>query len=451
MFFYFIVGFNMFPLLYPCYKAYKRTDLNLFDFLMFFEAAFFLFIPAFKEIEPDGEVLFRYFIIYTSFNYLLLATSYLVERYGADSILNITGYLSKYKDFRLNLLGQILLFLSMIAIFMLYLPTQALVLRFEGVRGVQTYSQSTVYLLLGALYFVVRIIISLIIVSDFINHRKNIFNIVLFAFFVVLALLGVRRDLIFSLLVFLVILYAMRREFFNRKFIIVAASIGLFLLTVYFPFYNIIRISPVKFNPNSPIESVIEIADYGLENYDNKIDNASESTNKRSLGLYNAFYLAIEKQPDWQWGKVTAAFIDSAIPRFLHPGKGNRGGGMITRAIGVNTDIADSALLTGVCEFGIWGGVYAALLFLIVFMVYNFYAKLLTVHTSSLLISVYIMFSLFGMCWNVEVLITAFFSWFFSSIPIIFALYIIERFGIMEVEIKGYDELKDNELCIYSQ
>lgn len=451
MFFYFIVGLNILPLLYPCYKVYRKLELNLFDFLMFFDAAFFLFIPAFKEIESDGEVLFRYFIIYSSFNYLLLAISCFVERYGSDSILNITGYLSKYKDFRLSLFGKILVLLSLVVIFMVYLPTQALVLRFEGVRGVQTYSQSTIYLLLAALYFVVRIIISLVIVSDFIHHRKNTFNIVLFAFFVVLALLGVRRDLIFSLLVLLIILYAMKREAFNRKFAISAVSIGLFLLVFYFPFYNIIRLSPVKFNPNSPIESVVSIVDYGLENYDKKIGNASESTDKRSLGLYNAFYLAVEKQPEWQWGKITLAFIDTAIPRFLHPGKGDEAGNIITRAIGVNTDIADSALLTGVCEFGIWGGVYAALLFLIVFMVYNFYAKLLTVHTSSLLISVYIMFSLFGMCWNVEVLITAFFSWFFSSIPIIFALYIIERFGIMEVEIKGYDELKDNELCIYSQ
>ena len=451
MFFYFIVGFNILPLLYPCYKAYRKQELNLFDFLMFFEAVFFLFIPAFKEIEPDGEVLFRYFIIYSSFNYLLFAISYFVERTGTTSVLNITKYLGRYKDFRVNLLGQILLLLSMMVIFLVYLPTQALVLRFEGVRETQTYAQSTIFLLLAALYFVVRIIISLLIVSDFIHHRKNVFNIVLFAFFVVLALLGVRRDLIFSLLVFLIILYAMRREAFKRKFVIVSASIGLFLLVVYFPFYNIIRFSPVKFNPNSPIESVVAIVDYGLENYDKKIGNASESTDERSLGLYNAFYLAGERQPEWQWGKVTVAFMDTAIPRFLHPGKGNGGGDMITRAIGLNTDIADSALLTGVCEFGIFGGIYAALLFLVVFLVYGFYAKLLTVYTSSLLIPVYIMFSLFDMCWNVEVLITAFFSFFFSSIPMIIVLYAVERFRIIEAVVENDDEQKENELCAYSR
>ena len=451
MFFYFIVGFNLLPLLYPCYKMHQKADLNLFDFLMFFEAVFFLFIPALKEIEPMGEVLFGYFIIYSSFNYLLFAISYFVERSRTSSILNITKYLSGYKDFRLSLLGKILLLLSMSMIFMVYLPTQALVLRFEGVRGVQTYTQSTIYLLLAALYFVVRIIISLIIVSDFVHHRKNVFNMILFAIFFVLALLGVRRDLIFSFLVFLIILYSMRRELFNRRFALVSVGVGVFLLIVYFPFYNIIRSSPVKFNPNSPIKSVMEIVDYGMENYDNKIDDASESTDKRSLGLYNAFYLAVEKQPEWQWGKITAAFVDTAIPRFLHPSKGNEGGDMITRAIGLNIDIADSALLTGVCEFGILGGVYATLLFVVVFMVYSFYAKRLTIYTSSLLIPIYIMFSLFDMSWNVEVLITAFFSWFFSSIPMIIILYIVERFGIIEVEMKNDNGQKENKLCVYSQ
>lgn len=451
MFFYFIVGFNLLPLLYPCYKMYRKSDLNLFDFLMFFEAAFFLFIPAFKEIEPEGEVLFRYFIIYSSFNYLLFAISYFLGRFRTSSILNITKYLAQYKDFRMSLLGQILLLISLVVIFMVYLPTQALVLRFEGVRGVQTYSQSFIYLLLAALYYVVRIIISFVIVSDFIHHRKNIFNIILFVFFVVLALLGVRRDLIFSLLVFLLVLYSMRREVFNRKFVIVAASVGLFLLMVYFPFYNIIRNSPVKFNPDNPVQSVVEIVDYGLENYDKKIDNANESTDKRSLGLYNAFYLAVEKQPEWQWGKLTVAFIDAAIPRFLNPDKGKGSGDMITRAIGLNTDIADSALLTGVCEFGLLGGVYAVLLFWVVFMVYGFYAQLLTVYTSSLLIPIYIIFSLFNMCWNVEVLITAFFSWFFSSIPMIIILYIVERFGIITIKTESDFGQKDNELCASSR
>lgn len=440
MFFYFIVFVNLLPLVLPCYKVYKRVDLNLFDFLMIFEAVFFLFIPLLKEVEPEEKTLLRYFIIYSSFNYLLLSISYFVDKTSKNSILNITRYLSRYKDFKISLMGQVLIFLSMIAIFIFYLPTQALVLRFEEVSGGKTYAQSTFFLLLAALYFVVRIIVSLIIVSDFINNRKNIFNIILFVFFVLLALLGVRRDLILSLLVFLIILYSMNREMFNRKFVIISLCIGLFLLIVYFPFYNIIRRSPVIFDSNSPVESVVEIMNYGIENYDKKIDNANESTDKRSLGLYNAFYMAVEKNPEWSWGSVTVSFIDMAIPRFLNPNKGTGKKDIITNVLGVNYDIADSVLLTGVCEFGIWGGLYAALLFLVVFVMYSLYSNILVIYTSSLLIPVYIMFSLFNMCWNVEVIMTAFFSYFFSSIPMIIILYIIEKFQLIVVTLKEKTE-----------
>ena len=432
MFFYFIVLINLLPLFYPINKVYRRYDLNLFDFLMFFESVFFLFIPAFKEMEHDAEPLFRYFVIYTSFNYLLFFISYLIDKFDVGSILNITKYLSQYKDFKVGIIGQIFLFASLIVIFIYYLPSQALVLRFEGVRGVQTYAQSSIYLSLSALYFLVRILISLIIVSDYISNRRNLFNIALFVFFVVLALLGVRRDLIFSLLVFLIILYSMKRDVFSRKFLIISLCVGIFLLIVYFPFYNIIRISPVIFDPAKPLESLVEIVNYGLDNYDGKIDNAAESTDKRSLGLYNAFYKAVEKNPEWNWGTITCSFIDMAIPRFLNPNKGIHMN-LITQSIGVNTDIADSVLLTGVCEFGILGGIYAIFLFLIVFIIYSFYSNLLFLYTSSFLIPIYIVFSLFNMCWNVEVIPTAFFSWFFSSIPMILLLYIFERFQIFEV------------------
>lgn len=434
MFFYFITLVNLWPLAFLCFKVYRRADLNLFDFLIIFEAIFFLFIPAFKEIEPEEEPLFRYFIVYSSFNYLLWGISYFIDKSGRYSILNITRFLSRYKDFKINLMGQVLIFLSMIAIFIFYLPTQALVLRFEESRGIQTYAQSSVFLLLAAVYFVVRIIISLIIISDFINKRKNIFNIILFAFFILLALLGVRRDLIFSLLVFLIILYGMKREIFNRKFVIISLCIGLFLLVVYFPFYNIIRLSPVIFDTNRPVESVVEIMDYGIKNYDDKIDNASESTEKRSLGLYNAFYMAVEKNPEWNWGAITISNIDMAIPRILNPNKKVKD--IVVNSLGVNSDIADSVLLTSVCEFGLLGGLYAALIFLIVFVMYSLYSDILVTYTSSLLIPVYIMFSLFNMCWNVEVIMTAFFSYFFSSIPMIIFLYLIERFQFIVVTMK---------------
>ena len=246
MFFCFIVLVNLLPLTIPLFKVYYRKDLNLFDFLMVFEAVFFLFIPMFKEIKSDDEILFRYFIIYTTFNYLSWSIGYLVDRLGRDTMLNITRYLSRYKDFEINKTGQILLLLALIVIFAYYLPTQSLVLRFGQSRAVLSYSQSSIYLLLGAMNFIVSIIISLVIVFDFFNNRKNIFNIILFTFFIIIALLGVRRNLIFSLLVFFVIIYSVRRDLFNRKFIIILSCATSFLLLIYFPFYNITELSQVK-------------------------------------------------------------------------------------------------------------------------------------------------------------------------------------------------------------
>lgn len=432
MFFYFILLINILPLLYPLYKIYKRKDLNIFDFLIVFQAIFFLFIPAVKDIETNDEVLFRYFVIYSSFNYLILGISRYTDKRNLESIVNMTRYLSRYSDFKIGILGQILLLLSLVVIFVYYLPTQALVLRFEETTGIRTYAQSTIYLFLAALYFVVRLLVSLIIVADYVNHRFNLINIFIFVVFVILALLGVRRDLIFSLLVFFIILYSLKRDAFNVRFTIISLCIGFFVIAVYFPFYNIIRSSPIKFTTHSPIKSVVEIVDYGLANYNNKIEKAEESTDKRSLGLYNAFYKAIEKNPEWNWGSITCSFIDMAIPRFLNPNKGGSGD-LITRSIGVNTDIADSVLLTGVCEFGIFGGLYAVFLFLTVFIIYSLYSNLLVTYTSSFLIPVYIVFSLFDMCWNVEVIPTALFSWFFSSIPMILILYLLERFRVLEV------------------
>ena len=438
MFFCFIVFVNLLPLTIPLYKVYYRKDLNLFDFLMVFEAVFFLFIPLFKEIKSDDEILFRYFIIYTTFNYLSWSIGYLVDRLGRDTMLNITRYLSRYKDFEINKTGQILLLLALIVIFAYYLPTQSLVLRFGQSRAVLSYSQSSIYLLLGAMNFIVSIIISLVIVFDFFNNRKNIFNIILFTFFIIIALLGVRRDLIFSLLVFFVIIYSVRRDLFNRKFIIILSCATSFLLLIYFPFYNIIRISPVIFDTNRPVESVIDIINYGIDNYDSKIDDASDSTDKRSLGLYNALYKACEKKPECQWGTITISFIEKAIPRFISPNKASveGGGDIITKSLGTNKDIADSVLLSGVCEFGAFGGFYAAFMFLFVFIMYSLYSRIIEICTSSVFVPVYIVFYLFNICWNVEVLMTSFFSWFFSSLPIIVILYMFEKYHLIEVKMK---------------
>ena len=147
MFFCFIVLVNLLPLTIPLFKVYYRKDLNLFDFLMVFEAVFFLFIPMFKEIKSDDEILFRYFIIYTTFNYLSWSIGYLVDRLGRDTMLNITRYLSRYKDFEINKTGQILLLLALIVIFAYYLPTQSLVLRFGQSRAVRIVNQVYIYCL----------------------------------------------------------------------------------------------------------------------------------------------------------------------------------------------------------------------------------------------------------------------------------------------------------------
>ena len=81
-------------------------------------------------------------------------------------------------------------------------------------------------------------------------------------------------------------------------------------------------------------------------------------------------------------------------------------------------------------------GFYAAFMFLFVFIMYSLYSRIIEICTSSVFVPVYIAFYLFNICWNVEVLMTSFFSWFFSSLPIIVILYMFEKYHLIEVKMK---------------
>lgn len=414
------------PSFYTINKLCKKKDISFFDILNLCCNLNFSITPLCHLKEIDIINIDKFGFFYISFIYSLFIVSYYWDLHYKKKycIINLSLYLNKVKEIKINKYGYIFIGLILFGGLTYYLPHAAIVVQMEETMGVKSYEETSFLLayssILSASGFIILLKFSTATSKTLLDKLCVISYMLIYAFLP-------RRDFLLQLLYLAIIYYSVHRDFFNKVNLIKIGTLCVFLFMFYFPFYNIIRWNPVKFNPDSPISSLTQIVDYGIDNWKYENKNSMESTKERSLGLYTAVDLLIKADSPMQNGAMTFKDIDIAIPKFINPNKGEGTEEPLQKLAKKPYDIADSYFLLSYADFNLFGGFYALFLYMFVFYLYSKYSAFF-VHKFVLnLIPLYIVSQLFSLCWNVEGKFSSALSWFFSSAFIIILLFILEK------------------------
>jgi hypothetical protein len=245
-----------------------------------------------------------------------------------------------------------------------------------------------------------------------------------------------RRDFLGILMTFIVSLYSVNRNWFNKKRIIQLIGIYSIMLIFYFPFYNVMRNSSIEYNSAKPIDSITEMVSYSIDHWDDRVqdEDAMGMTSNRSLGIYIAVYSLCNKDIEPFWGEMLISEMDHSIPLFLNPNKGSGSQVQLEILTGANADQADSYLLTMYADFLYGGAIVTVLLYMLIFVLYDKISYIIHYVVDTNIIPIVFTMKLFSLTWNVEGVIGNIISWLFSSFFIIVLVIIFEKMQIVSLK-----------------
>lgn len=424
------------PSLLPIVRIVNKKELNMFDFIILFSTLHFCISPI-KEgshafFTDDG--VFNIFIFYFCYIYLILLVDiyYHQKHEYKNVIINTTRYLKGFTYLEFKMGGKILVGLSIFVMLTYYLPRATLVAAAKEI-GAVSYEESSLTMALGSIIKIVGFLLFLDFSYRLKSGTKNKFNTICLIIYLSILVFFPRREFLGALLQLVLSLYSVHRSFFTLKKVSILGCVAAFIWLVYFPFYNVMRWNPISFDSKHPIESLYSIVEYGISNYSIEAKEQLESSQERSLGLYNAVYLLAKKNITPQTGKLTLLEIDVSIPKILNPNKGNGSEITLEKMTSANVDIADSFMLLSYGEFGTLGGIYCCLLYAFFIFLYSKYAQFYRIYLKSNIISIFILFTMIDNLWNVEGKVSTYLAWFFGSIFTIFIILLLEKKKIVTI------------------
>lgn len=406
---------GLLPAIYPIKKIFNRQALNIFDLIILFHSLNYCLAPILSNeidlrtiiYEISEEVTLNTFLFYFSFITLILITDiyWTTKKQYKFSLINLSDTFYTVVD-SINISKALILSLLLFAIVdILYLmPKIAVLFTIQSTNLIlkETYLESS-FIKIAMVIHTIAFTISILLLFKCINEKQGIPVLLIVSvliFFIISFFLG-RRFLSSFILLFLFIFYSVNRHSFN---ILTFSKVIIFFIIFYsliFPFYNIIRNSRL-INPERPVSTVIDVYNYGVENFRRDYNKANSSTKRRAIMLYGFLYDYIRTNPDSQNGKLTLAAIDQAIPRFLNPNKGRGTDPFLESLSRKRTDLSNSFLLHSYSDFHYWGIFLCYLLYLFSIWAYIFVFKVISLlfrHYSIILI---IATSLFFMSFEVE-------------------------------------------------
>ena len=416
----------------------QKKDVTIFDFLILFSTMYFGIIPLLRAnyLVVEDDIVLKVFVFYNLFMIPLFLTSFFWRvKYGnINSIINVTKFLSKIGSLRNNLLYYVIVSIFIFVILTVYMPNQLRTVSSDYMNQSRSYGQSSLFMLLGGIITVTNLLVSLKFCIELKYKELHIVTVVFLVFLSFLMMFFPRRDFLFSLIVFSLFFYSTNREKINNKIVLLSILVGFFLYSVFFPFYNVIRRCPVEFNSSSPVSSLINTINYGIENFNDKKDDAMESTDSRSEGVYRAVYFLCQESNTCMSGALTVAAIDAATPRVINPTKGRGTEGILESMTKKFVDIADSFFLLAYGEFMIMGGVYCFVLYLLVFFITILYSSLFSLVFKSRLLPIFLCIHLVSLVWNIEGKLESALAFFYTSILSVVVLLLIEKFKILYIQ-----------------
>lgn len=164
------------------------------------------------------------------------------------------------------------------------------------------------------------------------------------------------------------------------------------------------RNSNVKIDKNNFTQSLVYILKDSKNSFKSKSERAAKTSEGRALNLYYALYRIIKYDKEPSHGGLFIAAVDHALPKKINPNKGAGTSVILEKKMKCKTDQADSVLLLGYGDFGLFiGAFYSCFLFILIICLYVFldYFSSIFFHNDStigLLLVVYLIY----FAWNVE-------------------------------------------------
>lgn len=432
------------PSLFVVQKLIQKKDLNFFDLLLVFNTLYFAIIPL-KSNEvvysslgrlSDRTSIFVFLYLLFFFVSLLIASKLMVIE--SNSPLNVTRFLKNLSRIKASPFFKILLIFLPIFSLIYYVPQVSI---FDSYGEIQqskldiSYAQSSMVKFFATIFNLGITIVIVLFFQGIKKKKYDIFITVSLLLFLINLLLLPRRTLLVFFLFAAIVFYSTNRELINRKLMMYAFFFAAFMYFVYFPFYNIIRRSPVAVNMQAPISSITAIYDYGITRFSDAKEDASKLTDSRALGLYRALYWLVEydSDKDITWGRITLAAIDHAIPKVINPGKGLGSEILLEQRMNRDKDSADSILLLALADYSLLGGIITLFIYLFVYKIWFFMARCSEFFFGKTIVSLYVVFFLFHTAFSIEGKLDAMLSRTIHFILIIILIVLIHKLNFIKI------------------
>ena len=434
----------LFPSFFVAKKLVTKKDLNFFDLLIIFNTLYFVIIPlksnqiAFNSIgrlTTETSVSIFFYLLFFFLSCLL--ASYLVKK-NSDKPINITYYLNNYPNLKISLLFKSILIILPVFSITYYVPQVSYFTSFAAIQETNlsaSYEQSSILKFFATIFRFGLIISIVVFVQNLKKKHYDILNIISLILFLVNFLMLPRRELLEAFLFASVVFYATNRELINKKFITYALVFGCFMYFIYFPFYNIIRVSPIEFEIQEPISSINDIYDYGMSNFDQSNEDAAEMTDTRAINLYKAIYLvsSYDSDKDITWGQITLSAIDHAIPKVLNPSKGLGSEITLQDRQHITYDNADSILLLALADYSVLGSIVTIIFFLLIYSTWLFISDFSEYFFERTTVSLYVVYSVFGLAFATEQKLDAILADTIAFVIMILLIVIVHKLNLIKI------------------
>lgn len=420
-------------ILYPLNKLRKWEDLNFYDLIIIFHTINFCFSPLIYLSYYDLCINDNTTIVFMLFYFLSILFIFIFDlistnKSNKNSIVNIS-YLIRLKYDIIEMNNRFLLFLFLFSSFsFVYLISNSSPIflndRIDDIVR-KSYVESSLVTIVKFIYSLMYSITLICIAKYKVNNKKIpvLIYLVFILFFLISFFLG-RRIFLFYILYMMLVYYSILKKEI-KKYVVYFIMLISLIYFVLFPFYNIVR-STKLVDVDHPVNSIVNIVDYGIKNYNSGIFEAKESTNVRAVFLFSHLYEYIGNDHRPFYGYVLYNAIDHGIPQFMNPSKGSGTEELVSNASGKGWDIADSFLLDSYADFKILGSIIFALYYLFFLNVLSLILKCMKKTDSKWVFLVFIL-TLVDVSYNVEMKVDGLFSLLFQLPIYILILCIIER------------------------
>lgn len=440
---------SLWPYIYIIQKIRCKKDINAFDLLVVFHCLYFAFIPLISDKKDFSYGQDVYSLQTTTISMLLFNLFTIIITYidtwwtknksNRNSILNISKYLRDlYSSFSYDR-KIIYLFYGLLVVLSIWNQVSGEFM-YQMADVAVKYNDPKMMLfgeLIGSLRIPMSALLSLTLLKKGKVMKFSIFDWAALVFFIFYILAISRTWQVEIFLTFLLCLYSVKRNKFNKSLYIKIIAAVLFLYFVIFPFKSFYRIA----SGNARAEGKFSYALLDFDAISNAMDNDYEIVDNKSdrqLYLYCTYAKCISVAPI-QWGSLTLKSISYCLPSAIFPWKSPTGSEeAIEKLSTLNEDVADSAILHAYVDFGVLCPFITALIFLSILFIWDSYHRFVNHRIHDMLISLFFFNHIIVYCVRIETGVDLYLSTLIHSVLLLIIYWLIIKAAYISFKYKSY-------------